>query len=63
LTAGLDQAKEILASETRMDGDVARRLDALAVELGGDSVGAAGRDQARLRSLAETVKGIAASLR
>jgi hypothetical protein len=63
VAAGLDQAKEILASETRMDGDVARRLDALAAELEGDSVGAAGRDQTRLRSLASTVKGIAESLR
>jgi len=63
LTSGLDRAKEILASETRVDGKVARRLDALAAELEGDSVAAAGRDQARLRSLASTVKGIAESLR
>jgi hypothetical protein len=46
-----------------MDEEAARRFDALAVEIGEDSVGAAGRDQARLRSLASTVKGIAASLR
>ena len=63
LTAGLDRADEVLASETRTDGEVARGLDALAAELEGDSVGAAGRDQARLHSLAQTVKGIAESLR
>ncbi len=63
LTSGLGRADEILASETRMDEEIARRLDALAAELQGDSVRAAGRDQARLHSLAETVKGIAESLR
>lgn len=63
LTAALDRADEILGSESRKDPEAARRLDDLAAELEADSGRASGRDQARLRSLAETVKGITKSLR
>jgi uncharacterized protein (DUF305 family) len=63
MTAGLDRADQILASNDRKDAEAARRLDALAAELEGDIARAAWRDQVRLRSTAETMKGIAASLR
>jgi hypothetical protein len=63
LTDGLERADEVLASEARRDEETSHRLDAIAAELEGESARAAGRDQARLRSLAETVKGIAKSLR
>jgi hypothetical protein len=63
LTSALDRAAGVLSSDNRRDEDVARRLDSLAAELERDRAAAAGRDQARLQSLAETVKGIAKSLR
>jgi uncharacterized protein (DUF305 family) len=63
LTAALDRAGAILESETRKDEEAARRLDGLAAELEADSSRASGRDQARLQSLAETVRGITKSLR
>jgi uncharacterized protein (DUF305 family) len=63
LTLGLERADEVLASEARRDEEASRRLDAVAAELEADGAGAAGRDQARLRSLAEILKGIAESLR
>jgi hypothetical protein len=63
LTAELDRAGEALSKKARKDPDVARKLDSLAAELQTDGAGAAGRDQARFQSLAETVRGIANSLR
>jgi hypothetical protein len=63
LTAGLDRADQVLASETRTNEEAARRLDTLAAEVEGGTAGVGGRDQARLRSLAESVKAIAESLR
>jgi uncharacterized protein (DUF305 family) len=63
LSAGLDRADEVLESNNRSDEEAARRLEALAAEIENDNAGADGRDQARLRSLASTVKGIAESLR
>ncbi len=63
LTEELDRADQILGSEPRAGGEVALSLEALAAELEGDRGGARGRDQARLQSLAATVKGIAESLR
>jgi hypothetical protein len=63
LTLGLERADEVLASEARRDEEASRRLDAVAAELEADGAGAAERDQARLRSLAEILKGIAESLR
>ena len=62
LTSALDRA-EAVSSEKRKDEDVSRRLDTIAGELESDRAAASGRDQARLQSLAETVKGIARSLR
>jgi len=63
LAAALDRADQIQASETEAGGGVSEQLDALATELELDIAGASGRDQARLRSLAETAKGLAESLR
>ncbi len=63
LTAALGRAGERLSGKGRRDGEVARRLDALAAEIESDSGGASGRDRARLQSLAATVKEIAQSLR
>ena len=63
LSASLDRADEVLSSEARTNEELARRLDTLAAEVEGGAGGAAGRDRARLRSLAENVKGIAESLR
>ncbi len=62
LTSALERA-EAASSEKRKDADTARRLDTIATELETDRAAASGRDQARLESLAETVKGIAKSLR
>ncbi len=63
LTLALDRAEQILASGTSDRGRTSGQLDAFATELKRDSIGATGRDQARLRSLAETVKGVADRLR
>ncbi len=63
ISAGLDRAEEALSSENRANEEVAGRLDVLAADVEGSASGAVGRDQARLRSLAENVKGIAQSLR
>jgi uncharacterized protein (DUF305 family) len=63
VTAGLDRADQVLASNNRKDAEAARKLDALAAELEGDIARAGSQDQARLRSAAETMKGIAAGLR
>ncbi len=63
LTVALDRADQIQASGTEVGGGVSERLDAFAAELERDSAETSGRNQARLRSLAETVKGLAESLR
>ena len=63
LKVALDRAEKILAGGTSDGGRTSGRLDAFATELERDSGEATGRDQARLRSLAETVKGVADSLR
>jgi predicted outer membrane protein len=63
LSAQLDRADEVLARESRVDAELARQLDAVSADLERDGAGATRRDQARIRSLAETVQGIAASLR
>jgi hypothetical protein len=62
LTSALERA-EAVSSEKRKDENVARQLDTIAAELESDRAAASGRDQARLQSLQETVKGIAKSLR
>ena len=63
LTVALDRAEQILAGGTSDSGQTLGQLDVFASELERDSVGATGRDQARLQTLAETVKGVADSLR
>jgi len=63
LTAALERADQILANRTSDGGGASDQLDAFATDLEGDSAAASGRDQARLHALAETVKGIAESLR
>jgi uncharacterized protein (DUF305 family) len=63
LTAELERADAVLASDTPTDAEVARNLDSLAGEIEKEVGGAASRDQARLRSLAESVKGVAKVLR
>jgi hypothetical protein len=62
LTSALDKAQAASTAQ-RKDADTAKRLDAIAAELDTDRTSATGRDQARLQSLSETVKGIAKSLR
>ena len=62
VTEALDLADEALAGGT-MDDETASRLDSLATKLEGDISVATGRDQMRLQSLAETVRGVADSLR
>ncbi len=59
----IDRADRMLADDTQDSGPTSSQLDALATELEGDSAAASGRSQARLHSLAETVKGVAESLR
>jgi len=63
LTAALELADQILANGTSDGAGTSDQLDAFATDLEGDSAAASGRDQARLHSLAQTVKGIAESLR
>ncbi len=60
---GTVQEERAQALTSALDGGAADQLDALANELERDSAGASARDGARLRSLAETVKGVAESLR
>jgi uncharacterized protein (DUF305 family) len=62
LSAALDKAEAASRAE-RKDAEAARGLETIAGELESDRAAASGRDQARLQSLAETVKGIAKSLR
>lgn len=57
-----ERAVALTSALERGDG-ASEQLDALATELERDAASASGRDQARLRSLAETVKGIAESRR
>ena len=63
LADALASADQILGGSGSDGGRTSSQLDAFAIELERDSVEAKGRDEARLRSLAETVKGVAASLR
>ena len=63
LTVALELADQILASGTSDGAGTSDQFDAFATDLERDSVAASGRDQARLHSLAQTVKGIADSLR
>jgi uncharacterized protein (DUF305 family) len=61
MAQALERAEQALAGATPHDARASAELDALAAEL--DGVKAAGRDQARLQSLARTVRAIADRLR
>ena len=63
LTEALDRAEQILAGGTADGGRTSGELDTFATELERDRNEAMERDKARLESLAETVKGVANSLR
>jgi hypothetical protein len=63
VTAALDLADQALARGTRGDTDAVLRLDTLVTRVADDAVRVAGQDAARLRALADTLGGIAASLR
>jgi hypothetical protein len=59
----LDRADGVRTGQERGASAILDRLDALAAQLETDAAAARGRDQARLRSLAETIKGRTARLR
>ena len=59
----LDRADQGLAEGTRTDGALAEQLATAAGALERDSAGARGRNQTRLRSLAETLRDLAERLR
>jgi hypothetical protein len=59
----MDRAEGIRSSSDRNAARVAGELDTLAGELDGDAARATGRDQARLKALAETLRGRAARLK
>ena len=59
----LDRADGIKTGQEKGAGAVLDQLDAVAAQLESDAGSAKGRDQARLRSLAETLRGRAARLR
>jgi hypothetical protein len=63
LTAVLERVDRDLATDSRDAGKTAAELDAIAAELERDRGSARGRDQVRLASLAETLKGVAEGLR
>jgi hypothetical protein len=63
ITKALERADGLRTGEERSAPAVLDELDALAAQLERDAAAAAGRDQARLRSLAETIKGRTARLR
>jgi hypothetical protein len=59
----LDRADGLRTGEESGAGAILDQLDSLATQLERDASGAGGRDQARLRALAETIKGRVARLR
>ena len=59
----LENADKIRSTRDRAATAAAAQLDALAVQIETDAAAASGRDQARLRSLASTLKGRGARLR
>ena len=63
LTAALDNAEQALDSGTPGEGRPAEQLAGLVAELEGAGEEAGGRDRARLRSLAETLRKVADRLR
>jgi hypothetical protein len=63
LTAALDRADELRSGREKGASATLDRLNAIATQLESDAAGASGRDAARLRALATTLKGRAARLR
>jgi len=59
----LDRTDQMLADGSRTDAAIAEQLDTAAAALERDSAGASGRNQKRLRSLAETLTSLAERLR
>jgi hypothetical protein len=59
----LDRGDDIRTGRERGAAATLDQLDALATQLEGDAGAASGRDAARLRSLAATIKGYTAKLR
>jgi len=63
VVAAMDRAEGMRSSRDRNAATVVQQLDTLAGQLETDAAAAAGRDQARLKALAETLKGRAARLK
>jgi hypothetical protein len=63
VTEALDRADTVRTGQEPGAAAALDQLAALATQLESDAAGASGRDQARLRSLAETIKGRIARLR
>lgn len=63
VTAVLGKADELRTGREKGAADVVSQLDTLAGQLQTDAGSATGRDQMRLKSLADTLKGMAARLR
>jgi hypothetical protein len=63
LNTALGRADKLKSAKDKDAAAVATELDSLATQVEGDAGSATGRDAARLRSLASTIKGRAASLR
>jgi hypothetical protein len=61
--SALERADRLRTGRERNAATVVDQLDALAGQLQGDAAAASGRDAARLRSLASTVKARASQLR
>jgi hypothetical protein len=61
--SALDRADGVRSGDQKSSAAAVEQLDALARQLEGDAGAASGRDAARLRALAATVKGRAAKLR
>jgi hypothetical protein len=63
VTASLDRLDKVKSSRDGAAASLATEIDGLAAKVESDAAGASGRDAARLRSLAATLKGCAANLR
>jgi hypothetical protein len=63
VNTALERADKTRSNKDKQAAEVATQLDSLSVQLEADASAASGRDAARLRSLASTIKGRAANLR
>ena len=63
VTAALERADKVHSSKDKAAAAVAQDLDTLAAAVDGDAGNAPGPDAMRLRSLAATIKGRAATLK